>query len=862
MERRLEVSGEGCSNVRWTADVERGEITFFWTSFHPDVEWIGIGISPDGGMHGADIVTIKKSWTDIDVDGDDDDDVQFIIDDRYSADKSTPVRDYVQSYELLHADVDDEGRMEAVVRRKLKTCDRQDMDVESYKQYFICASGYLDDDGEIAYHGPSMRSKSTVNFLVDEDLLINRAFHLPETFDEQEVLSHGIVARSSLDTAVDFVPLDIQLTSVNLTETGTSYYCQIFYIPKDLRFAAFEQIYAKGDDGEKPVLDIPQHVHHLRLQRATELDALGSNIDSGKPFDCINGLPNVPIMSVVHGLGQTQTPPNVELTLQQGYHILEVHYENTIPVEREYPGIRIWAQPTHIKSTSIAGHIAFHNGEFDSIFIPADPEEKEVSLGFLVSAEYTQALLPDGGVQIFANFVHMHRQGVRGKVQVIRDGINILDPVDNTAYDFDTQSPNYKPWRLLPGDAMIVTCVYKAHPTRNIVGGPAAHDEMCLYVYGMTPRIPGYERTVSTLVPTGEPFMPTYITPLAGKIEGATAEFSPVPETPQYEALIDYRYNICEVVFRNTLESPNFSFAEPGAVVQMAMMVAVVFCLVMSRNHAGDNVLREARNNVVYIGQTLFSSIGLPIAIVALAHITRSRRDGSMDGYEPFTYSLVRGFCNIQSILYMSELLFRIKPSLSLIFHHLVTSTIVIFLNYAIYLGIAQIGLIFGLVLILFAFTEQPVYLVLFLKNKKYYEKHPAAWKPLCYLVILIFVGTRIIISTFAVIWTVKAFDPNLLDWKVQEISFSTWDDKSDRLSNVAFASLTSVGIALLLLSNFFVVSALLYVSKLPPTRSQSIAKIDCDEERVERTASQCSLQHSSLPDDEVSSVSTPNCTV
>lgn len=150
LERQLamESDSNGCRDLQWTFDQEAKDITFSVTSV-PGASWVGIGISNNGGMKGADIAMIRK----------DPDDGRFTLEDLFSHDYVQPQKDVVQNVELLHATVDDEDRMQVVIRRHADTCDKDDLAVTGVKQSLICASGSVDSEGNPLFHG-SQRSNS------------------------------------------------------------------------------------------------------------------------------------------------------------------------------------------------------------------------------------------------------------------------------------------------------------------------------------------------------------------------------------------------------------------------------------------------------------------------------------------------------------------------------------------------------------------------------------------------------------------------------------------------------------------------------------------------------------------------------
>lgn len=80
---------------------------------------------------------LRKWWNEIRLN----DEGEFVVDDLISLDFVHPKRDVLQHVELVYATIDDRDRIQAVIRRRLDTCDKDDIAVSGTKQFLICASG-------------------------------------------------------------------------------------------------------------------------------------------------------------------------------------------------------------------------------------------------------------------------------------------------------------------------------------------------------------------------------------------------------------------------------------------------------------------------------------------------------------------------------------------------------------------------------------------------------------------------------------------------------------------------------------------------------------------------------------------------
>ena len=125
---------------------------------------------------------------------------------------------------------------------------------------------------------------------------------------------------------------------------------------------------------------------------------------------------------------------------------------------------------------------------------------------------------------------------------------------------------------------------------------------------------------------------------------------------------------------------------------------------------------RAKRNSIICLGNLLFSTVALPFVLMELVKIFPAV--DSYDVVDQASFSVARGFVAAQSILYLVELFYRIDPRWEVILHHMITAVLVIFLYYVADRTYAfMLTMKLAMILILMAFTEQPFYLALLLKN-------------------------------------------------------------------------------------------------------------------------------------------------
>jgi hypothetical protein len=330
-ERQVEMSGKGCTHVKWTFDKEAKDITFGVTGA-PGASWLGIGISEQGGMRGADIAMVRENLK-----GD------FVLDDLFSHDYIRPEKDIVQNFKLLYAMVDEQDRIQAIIRRDANTCDEDDLPITGSKQNIICASGATASEGTPLFHG-DQRGKATVNMVIDENLLIER--HLNLDFDsnaEKHLVQNVVVARQDPGTATAPFPIDFQMPRITLDNTQRSHYrYMVFTMPQDMNIIAFEAVWNNGTTvhNEAP----PGWLHHQNIRYCPVPDLIQPEHRNGQPFDCFQDIPPCEV-NVGHAQnGLLQTPAGVHFPLRKGgTYMLTVHYDNPYGAElqEDTSGIRI-----------------------------------------------------------------------------------------------------------------------------------------------------------------------------------------------------------------------------------------------------------------------------------------------------------------------------------------------------------------------------------------------------------------------------------------------------------------------------------------------------------------------------------------
>ena len=788
-ERSVTMRDPGCQNVKWTIDTEALAVTFHVESAK-GADWVFLGISENGGMKGADIAVIRMSGS------------EFVVEDMVSIDDVLPKVDTLQNVELLHSEIrESDQRIIAVIRRKLNTCDADDLPIEANKQYLICDSGSSTSEGDIPFHGSNV-ANAYVNLMLDEELLLERKFSTEN--DLAVRTSPTVTVRGDLETALLPFPIDIQMPNINLTANDRSLYiCAEVELPFDLSRIREEMVW---DDGV--ILDsgpLPSHFHHSALYKCQD-DYLEENSNGvNETYECLGAPPCKTEVVLVRGAIST-LPGAASAKSKAGRYILQVRYDNRrgVPITNDCSGIRTWVEPPLIPSQTKPVSVFGLLSHLPSIRIPADLEENDYSIQFMIPGDATREYVPPEGLQVIGAVPHMHEAGLRAQLQLIRDGIHILDVFNTMSYDYDRQVLNFNRWKLLPGDSLLMTCTYKPHPEHDIRGGSTTEDEICTASLGLlAPQesIVTFEDMVAVgyPVPKGDQLKNTFLGAVSDgdphTLDPSFATFSPSYEEEHFKPIKDHRTNFCELAIRDEFYLPVYSFSEYNITSMLTMIVAFLFCALCGARPVWKLIAKQMspfsydnervkRNTIVYIGQLIYGSIALPITLVALKELYSGA--DTFNAVEPNAHVLIRGIIVVQTLLFLIELFYRINVRIEIVLHHGLCGVVGMFVFFASSQSFAG-EYILGIssLLFLMAVTEHPLNLTLLLKNLGYSGE--AWWPQLCKASGIIFVTCKVVPFVLAIIVMVRAQNSNDSSWEIRNHSFSSWLDIDTGISLRAF---------------------------------------------------------------------------
>lgn len=141
-------------HLYWRVDHDREKITF-WLEVQTK-GWIGLGISPNGGMSGADIAL---GWVS--------EDGKVYFQDRYATGESVPLIDESQDWELLYG-YENETHTVLKVVRPFRSCDdRFDQPITKDTMRVIWAYDDMDPESEFAIlqHRHTRRGRKSMYLL-------------------------------------------------------------------------------------------------------------------------------------------------------------------------------------------------------------------------------------------------------------------------------------------------------------------------------------------------------------------------------------------------------------------------------------------------------------------------------------------------------------------------------------------------------------------------------------------------------------------------------------------------------------------------------------------------------------------------
>eukprot|EP00794_Sanderia_malayensis_P012195 gene12195-13451_t len=421
--------------------------------------WVGFGISPGltGSMKGSDIV---MGYVDSNGKGH--------LSDYHATGKVMPLLDSQQNYQLT-ASSQNAGTTILQFKRKLTTCDKNDLDIPLGTTKVIYAYGPTD---EISFHHERKGARSLS--------LMNYVKNIPP------------------QTAKHF---DVKIRNVSVPKHKTTYWCEAFKLSDLITLNSTQHIIEIGPLVEKKDKGVVHHMVLYACQNSfddTHLNASGACYHPNMPDSIKQCAGGASVYAWAVGGVNFKFPTHVGLSIgaahSMKYVVLETHFDN--PSERTdfvvttglrffYDSPRQYEAETITVGTTVSG----------SLLIP--PKQKEWYLKGYCSKECTEKLassdaLPGNEIRLFASFPHAHTTGTGIWTKHIRNGKELPEVFRDENYDFDYQQTYLlkKEIKFKAGDEMITYCRFNTMKRKDaVVGGQSTKEEMCLNFIMYYPRV-------------------------------------------------------------------------------------------------------------------------------------------------------------------------------------------------------------------------------------------------------------------------------------------------------------------------------------------------------------------------------------
>ncbi|XP_035698652.1 DBH-like monooxygenase protein 1 homolog [Branchiostoma floridae] len=426
--------------------------------------WLGLGLSPNGGMPGSDIVI---GWVK---------DGQAYLTDRHATENSLPPEDESQDWELLSGYENDTHTV-LRFKRKLQTCDVRDRVINKDTVRLVWA--WNDEDpvegsgpSGPRYHGTNRGTRSTMLLRTD----------VPETTLPDNVLTH-----------------DLTMSNFIIPAKQTTYWCQIVELPRLDRKHHLVMISPKVTPGNEGM------VHHMdfylcyKPQNMTGLPPDHNGHDCADPNmptdwnDCFMG--GMLAAWAIGGLNFTM-PEHVGYPIGEdggiGYVMMQLHYDN--PQQKEgvvdHSGITIHYTP---ELREYDAGILQTSGSFSPLLV-VPPGLPDYLVESYCEPECLNAFLEELGqpIHVFADVLHGHLLSAKMRTRLIRNGVELPEIARDDNYDFNLQLTRVlkEEVTIHQGDIIMTECVYDSSNRNSVTyGGLSTAEEMCqsfLYYYPRT----------------------------------------------------------------------------------------------------------------------------------------------------------------------------------------------------------------------------------------------------------------------------------------------------------------------------------------------------------------------------------------
>eukprot|EP01065_Artemidia_motanka_P006887 TRINITY_DN1336_c0_g2_i1.p1 TRINITY_DN1336_c0_g2~~TRINITY_DN1336_c0_g2_i1.p1 ORF type:complete len:814 (+),score=248.88 TRINITY_DN1336_c0_g2_i1:269-2443(+) len=419
---------------------------------------VGIGEENNGGMKGADIISVHRLGGSV------------VAQDMFSKDFAFPVVDEKQHVQLLSSASAD-GYFRAVVRRVLRTCDPQDLAVRrEFPHYLLHALG---DEGvwSMGYHGTRLRGSRVYNFYSPDPLALHGGTPAAKTGTRTfEVLFPNVT-----------VPTAARPDGLGGFASGENQYkCMVVPLRNVTDLATPLDIVAMH-----PVVDSGK-VHHMIVAACVDDPRPDPSIPYGVDpandmFDCPMGGGTrhcAHLGGYAAGAVSFIAPTDVGVRVAENvkWILTDTHFYNPELTEgvQDNGGMRYEVAPS--LQPQVAGIIII--GIDFTMQLPHGM--REAGFGQHCSPKHLEPLFGDRDtIQLMDIFQHTHNRGIKSRTFVVRDGKRIPLFIQNH-YDYNFQGQTLIDFTLRRGDALELYCGFDTHTAvEEIRWGERTQDEMC-----------------------------------------------------------------------------------------------------------------------------------------------------------------------------------------------------------------------------------------------------------------------------------------------------------------------------------------------------------------------------------------------
>ncbi|KAI9347697.1 PHM/PNGase F domain-containing protein [Obelidium mucronatum] len=401
--------------------------------------WVGLGLSPMGGMYGADIWILLKN---------------------------SAGAYYIQGFIELLLNLQS-TKTAFTFMRAIKTCDSSDLEIiQGTRHHLIWAFGQ--GNSAPRYHGTSNRGNAIVTLYPNA---------INSLASKAKAKAKASVA--SLKASSDLKSVSILFPNVTIPAEQTTYLCTHFEAPADRKYH---------------VVQYEALVHHLVLY-----GCVGKPNKIGDVYPCLANMEALCsrfTLAWAPGVGTTLFPEEAGFAIGVGtnaiqYFSLQIHYNNPTGAVGIVDGSGMKLYYTSVLRKFDIGVLTL--GNYD-INITGNKNSYTMTNWNICPSTCTKQFPQN--LTVVSTAFHMHTLGYNITTRHIRGDKELIPLGIRKYYDFSLLFRRLTPTLLLcPGDNLLTQCTYipTAGVRKNVTTfGESTNDEMCfnfLTYYPAMPRI-------------------------------------------------------------------------------------------------------------------------------------------------------------------------------------------------------------------------------------------------------------------------------------------------------------------------------------------------------------------------------------